>query len=162
MGIPNLSIDIIILGVVALVVVYGVLLGHNKLKTFALSVYVGLVLAETLGQSAADAVGGRYGLGANAVKLVLFIAPLVLLEIGRKDHSRRRARTGMIMTLVLCVLTAMLLVSAGMSLLDPDSLGRTLGNSSLATQIYHLRVWWIGLVPLAIIGENFIKPRDQH
>ncbi len=161
MTIPNLTTDLVILAVLSVAVIYGLVLGHNKLKLFALSVYVGLVLAQVFGDPLHNLIKNQIGLSLNVAKLVVFILPQVLLEIGQRETSRRRPKGGMIMTLVLCVLTGCLVISAGISLFDTDSIKRTVEGSSLAAGIYGLRLWWIAGVPLAVIGENFIKTREH-
>lgn len=162
MALPAITTDLVILLIIVIAVLYGLLLGHSKLKTFALSVYVGLVLAQTFGQSLFSQAQKHLSISQNTVTLLLFGLPLLLLELGRKERGRRRGQGGMIITLVLCILTAALVISAGLSLLDPDSLKRTLGDSSLAFEIYQFRLWWLAAVPVAVIGENFIKPRESH
>lgn len=166
-NLPALTADLIILLIIVIAVMYGLLLGHSKLKTFALSVYVGLVLAQNFGKGLYELLqSSNFTLGGiltdNAVALIVFGLPLLLLELGRKDHRRARARGGMTMTLILCILTAALVISSGISVMNPDAIKSTLDNSTLAWQIYTFRHWWLALVPIAIIGENFIKPKDSH
>lgn len=165
-NLPALTADLIILLIIIIAILYGLLLGHSKLKTFALSVYVGLVLAQNFGKSLHElAVRNNFDLGGkltdNAVALIVFGLPLLLLELGRKDHRRARHNGGMTMTLILCILTAALVISSGISVMNPDAIKNTIDNSNLAWQIYTFRYWWLALVPLAVIGENFIKPKER-
>lgn len=164
---PALTTDLLILLIIVISVMYGLLLGHNKLKTFALSVYVGLVLAQNFGKSLFELLQrNNFDLGGkltdNAVALIVFGLPLLLLELGRKDHRRSRNNGGMTTTLILCILTAALVISSGISVMNADAIKNTIDNSNLAWQIYTLRYWWLASVPLAVIAENFIKPRDTH
>lgn len=157
----NFTPDLVIIAVIAVLVAYGLLLGQNKLKTLALSAYVGIVIATEVGPVVAQLVPSSSGwLSANVVRLGLFALPLVLLELGRRSHSRRE-HGGMIMTLVLGVLTALLVTASGLALLDDQARAGILGSSWLATTILGLRLWWIGLVPLAVIGESFVRPRER-
>jgi hypothetical protein len=158
--------DVVIALVLALSVVYGLILGHNKLKTLALSVYVGVVLAGTFGRPLFELLqrshfdlNGR--LGQATVQLIVFGLPVILLEFGRKEHGRKRARGGFGMTFILCVLTAALVISSALALLDPTAVADITGRSILAKEIYTFRLWWLALVPAAVIGENFIKPKEH-
>lgn len=168
MGIPQISYtpDIAILAVLGLIVVYGLVLGRSRLKTLALSVYVGLVIAGELGLSLFNFLASRHLFSATLnqtnVTLGLFILPLLMLELGRREHhGRGEQKGGMIMTLILAVLTAALTVSSGLHLFDPSSLKHILTGSTLAATVYRLRLWWIATVPLAVIGENFIRSKDH-
>ena len=145
-------------------ILYGLVLGPNKVKTLALSVYVGIVIATELGAAAANLLishhlGGR--LSPGTVRLGLFALPLLILEFGRKQHGKR-GHSGMIVTLVLCVLTAALIVSAGLQLLGPDSVNRIIGQSTLGMWVYRLRLWWIVAVPLVVVGESLVRPKEPH
>ncbi len=162
----NLSIDIIILIAIALIVLCGVLLGHSKVKTFALSVYVGIVLASELGQTIYGfmankglTLGGSLTLGQ--VRIALLIVPILILELGRTQHYKRGPRGSFIMTLVLSVLVASLIISSVINALEPDSLKRILEQSNLAWPLFHFRLWWVAAVPIAVLLESFSKSRDH-
>ncbi|MBW3538249.1 hypothetical protein KY386_02025 [Candidatus Parcubacteria bacterium] len=161
----NFSLDLVILGVMVLTVLVGVLLGSNKVKTFALSVYVGIVVATEFGtglygllQKNNLDLGGR--LTPGSLRLGLFVLPMIALEAGRRQHGRRE-RGGLAMTLVLSVLVAALVISSALQLLEPDSLRRVLDGSALAGPIHRFRLWWVAAVPVAVIGESFIRSREQ-
>ncbi|HSX48499.1 MAG TPA: hypothetical protein VLF41_03305 [Candidatus Nanoarchaeia archaeon] len=159
----NFTPDIIILVILFGLVFYGLLLGRNKIKTLAMSTYVGIVIATELGGRLADLLASKHisGLSNNIVLIILFVAPLLILEFGRREHHGRGSKHGgMIMTLVLAVLTAALIISSGLHLLDPETRKTILQQSALATAVSGLRGWWIALVPLAVVGENFIPNRD--
>jgi len=159
----NYTPDIIILIILGTLIAYGILLGRNKVKTLALSVYVGIVISSELGGRIADFLNKQHGshYPVNAVELTLFVLPLIILELGRHEpHHRGGHRGGLAMTMVLVLLTAALIVSSGLKLLDQNTLHHILVNSALANAIFTLRLWWIGLVPIAVIGENFIRPRE--
>jgi hypothetical protein len=158
----NLSTDILILLTIALVVMCGMLLGHNKVKTFALSVYVGIVLATQLGST----VHGfliSHGISLMTIaqtRILLLIAPILILELG-KTHYRKGHRGSFILTLVLSVLVAALIISSILSLLEPDSLKNVLDQSSLAWPLYHFRLWWVAAVPVAVLIESFARSKRE-
>jgi hypothetical protein len=159
----NFTPDLIIIVVLVALILYGLLLGRNKIKTLAMSTYVGIVVASQFGQPLQHLLSSKNlntG-GNNVAQLVLFVAPLLLLELGRREHHGRGSRHGgMIMTLVLAVLTAALIIGSGLSLLDAETRHTILGGSAMAAAVYTLRLWWIALVPIAVVGENFIPARD--
>ncbi len=160
-----LSTEVAILSLFFCIIIYGLLLGQNKVKTLALSVYVGIVLSEELGPAVHGVIGNYQLAGVHftlgVTRMVLFILPLILLEVGRRNHGRGGQR-GMWMTLILCVLTSALIVASGLNLLEPDTLKKVLDNSTLAKSIYELRLWWLAAVPLAVIGESLIKPKKEN
>lgn len=169
MTLPHISLtpDVTIVAVLALMIVYGLVLGRNKVKTLALSIYVGLVVATELGAGFYQLLGSHHldfgsRLSPSNARLTLFILPLLILELGRREHNGRGSgKGGMIMTIILCTLAAALAVSSGLTLLEPSSLKHILASSSLASIIFKFRLWWIGLVPLAVVGENFIRNKDH-
>jgi hypothetical protein len=153
----SLTTDLVIIAIIIALVAYGLLVGQNKLKTLALSVYVGIVLAGELGPIVARMVS----LSEDSAKLILFIAPIVILEIGRKTKARGQ-HVGPVMTLILGLATAGLAISSGLHLLGEDTRKDILSDSSLATLIYAARLWWIAGVPLAVVGESLLKFREEH
>lgn len=159
----NLSIDAAIFGTIVALIIAGAVLGQSKVKTFALSVYVGLVLAGELGQPIFDFLNGRgmtFGgrMGVATVRLLLLIIPVVGLELGHNKHQRGQRR-GMVLTMILCLMTAALLVASALALLEPEPRQAILDQSTLASLFYGLRLWWIAAVPVVAIVESLVKPK---
>lgn len=159
---PNLSLDLIILVVVILTVSVGVLLGQERVKTFALSVYAGIVIATEFGPGLHDLLLRQHigNFSVGTARLILFGVPILILEFGRRKHHK--GHSGFIMTLVLSILTSALLISSALSLLEPATLKQVLAQSSLAWPIFHFRLWWVALVPVAVLGESFVRSREPH
>jgi hypothetical protein len=162
----NFSTDAAILLTIVAVMLGGIVLGQHRVKTFALSVYVGIVLATQLGDPVFGFLAGR-GLtlgtliGVAKVRMALLALPIILLELGHnKQHSGHRR--GMILTMILSVMTAALLISTVISLIEPDIRQTVLDGSSLASIFYGLRLWWIGLVPVVAIAESFMKSKKER
>lgn len=155
----NPTPDIIIIGIIILVVVYGMLVGQHKVKTLAMSAYVGIVVAGELGGRAAQMAGGRAA--ETTVKLALFALPIVILEFSRRQKQRKQ-HSGPLMTMILCALTAALIISSGLDLMGEETRKSITGDSALAAAIHSLRLWWIGGVPVAVVLENFIRTREDH
>lgn len=164
-GVPTITTDIIIAFVLVMVLLYGLLLGHNKLKTLALSVFVGLVMVLTFAdgafsmlQKANWTVGGKISL--PVVKIVLFVLPVIALEFARKEG--RRGGKNITMTIILCLLTGALLVSSVFSFLDAAALKDIMDKSILADWIYGLRMVWLGAVPLVVVAESLTGGKKSH
>jgi hypothetical protein len=160
----NLTPDVIVIVMIFLLAIYGVVLGQNKIKTLALSVYVGIVVATELGGVASDFLvkqPAASSITPGLINLVLFGLPILILEFGRKQHSRGKSHGGMVMTLVLSVLTSALIVSSGMHLISGGTLRSLLDSSIIASSIYRFRLVWIAAVPLAVLGESFIRNRER-
>lgn len=151
--------------IAGLVVVYGLLAGHSKIRTLALSTYVGIVLASELGETihhllSHSSNSTAAGLGIGIVRLVLFAAPIVLLEISRRNSHGRGAHTGMLVTLILSILTAGLIISEGLAQLEGPTLTRITHNSIVAFELFKYHLWLVAVVPLFIIAESFVKSKD--
>lgn len=168
MGIPHPSLSFntntVMAIVLSLVLLYGLLLGQQKLKTFALSAFVGLVMVLTFADGLMNLLhksninlGGHLSL--SLIKLVLFVIPVIILEFGHKEKGKSRG--GITMTLILAVLTAALLISSVISFLASDTAQMVIHQSILADWIYTFRLVWLIAVPIAVVGENFI-PSKSH
>jgi hypothetical protein len=155
----NLSTNLAIFGIIGLVVVYGMMAGHAKVRNLALSTYVGIVLANQLGHGLYEYANksGHGSFSEGVIKLVLFIAPVVLLEFSRRHHSRG-AHSGMVVALILSVLTAGLIIGMGLGQLEGDSLKHITDSSIIAYEMHTYRLWLVALVPLFIVAEAFIGP----
>src|SRR5258708_26092304 len=141
------SITIIIAGIIGLVVVYGLMAGHAKVRNLALSTYVGIVLANQLGSGLHDyLIKSHHGsLDIGVIRLILFGAPIVLLEFSRRRHVKS-AHTGMIIGIILSVLTAGLIIGTGLSQLSSSTLKHITDSSIIAFEIYTYRLWMVAIV----------------
>lgn len=153
-----------IIAILVMTVIYGVLLGHSKIRTLALSSYVGWVLSSEVGISLYNAVKGLSFAAhttPSSIRLFLYITPIILLEFSRRKHEPGE-RAGLIVTLVLSVATAALLVVGYLHQLQTDSLATITGASQIAFAINQFRVAVLVAVPVLILAEAFIKPKDKH
>ncbi len=158
----NLSVDVVILGTFALVVLFGFALGQERLRSFALTIYVGLALAYELSGIVGDFVNGHgQSFAPASIRLSLFVAPILFLAFGKHSKSKKHQK-GLIITLVTSVLIACLIVASYMHLMDPKTTVEYLNNSQIATQLFNLRLVWLAAVPIAIIVGMFIKPKGSH
>jgi len=165
-GVPNIAFNAntVMVIVLILVLVYGLIMGHNKLKTFALSCFAGLVMVMTFAnglnsivQKAHWTLGGHLGL--TAVKIILFTLPVVILEFGHKEKGKNKG--GFLITMILAVVTAALLISSIISFLDSGAASNILRSSILADWIYTFRLAWLVAVLVVVAAENFM-PNKSH
>lgn len=162
-GLPSLALNTntIMAVVLTLVLLYGLLLGQQKLKTFALSAFVGLVMVITFADGLASIVqkgGGNFSL--TVIKLVLFTVPVILLEFGHKEKSKGSG--SLTVTLLLAVLTSALLISSVLSFLNSATVSNITKESILADWVYSFRLAWLIAVPATIVGGNFLASRKTR
>lgn len=162
---PSLSTDLVIGFVMVMVLLYGLLLGHNKIKTFALSVFVGIVIVLSFAdglfsvlKKANLTLGGKVNL--PAVKIGLFALPVIALEFGKKEG--KRGGGNLTVTLLLCAATAALLVSSVFSFLDAGAIEEITKKSIVANWIYSFRLVWLAAVPIILIVDSFASKRKHH
>lgn len=158
----NLSTDTAIFATIAVVVVVGLALGRDRLRHFALTVYMGLALAYELGGPLTNFVNGHgQSFTMGTVKLALLIAPILLLAFGGKQSKHKNGQN-LIMTLITGVLLACLLIASALDLMDHKTAASFLGQSQIALSLYNLRLVWLGSVPVSILLGLFIKPKKTH
>ncbi len=164
-GISGLSLDALIIVTTLLLLVYSVVRGHMALIREAISIYVGLVLASSLGTPVYDYLSSgsleSLPISETLVKLFLLLAPVVILQFGR-HHAKGGHKHNIIITFVLAALTAFLLISSVLNQLDPLTLNNAIEDSNLAAWIYEFKLGWLGAVPLAIAASSFFKRRGHH
>jgi hypothetical protein len=157
--IGNLSMDLTIIAAAIGSVVLGVVLGHGRLRNTALSCYVGLVLASELATTLHGYLGS---LSMGTVRLILLGLPILLLAFGRRKlpHGPRQ---GVLLVVVLAVATVGLVTSSILMQLDDGARQTVLGGSTITMLAYNFRFLWLGLVPVLVMLEGFVKQgEDKH
>lgn len=158
----SLSVDLVILATFLAVVVVGFALGQERMRGFALSIYVGLALAIELGDPASKLLASHgTSLTAGRVRLTLFALPILILTLTHHPHGRGKRR-GMIIPMVLSIVMAALIITSAIHLMDPEMSRQILGSSSLADPLNRLWLVWLVLVPVAAIAEIFGKSGKKH
>jgi hypothetical protein len=157
----NLSPDTIILATFAFVVLVGTALGKDRLRHFALTVYMGLALAYQLGEPLTGFINGNgQSFTPGTIKLALFIAPILLLAFGKQGKSK--GGQSLVLSLVTSVLLACLITTSALHLMDANLSSGYLASSQIATQLYRLRLVWLAVVPLSILLSMAAKPKSPH
>lgn len=160
----NINADFALFLIVIAVVVYAILLGQEKVKTLALSAYVGIVLAREVAPHLSGFLTSQRwdfngSLGLGIVQLALFAIPLITLEIGKRGR-KQRTHNRMLITLLMAIMTAFLIIAYGVEFIGEAGIKDFLDQSTLATQIYALKLWWTGAVPILIIAQSFMRHHE--
>ena len=157
----NLSTDTVLIAAFVFVVGLGLALGQDRLRYFALTVYTGLALAYQLGGSITGLVNGHgQSFTPGTIKLALLVAPVLLLAFGK--HSKSKGSHSTIMTLITSVLLGCLVITSALNLMDPKPAANYLDSSQIAWPLYHLRLVWLGAVPVSILLGAIVKPKKSH
>ena len=164
MAIPQISIDFVILGTLALIVMYGVMAGQLAISRFAGSIYVGLVLANYFAEPLQKAIGtssfGGFAITSTVTQLVLLVVPVVVLQLSlHRVHSRTKPQ--LLPTLILSILVALLAIVAVMMQFDDLMRARITEASNLASMIYAGKLLWLGGVPAAMVVIHFLHPKPD-
>ncbi|MFI5240180.1 MAG: hypothetical protein ACHQUB_00510 [Candidatus Saccharimonadia bacterium] len=158
----NLSVDLVIIGTILFLALTGLALGADRMRAFALSIYVGLVLAVELGTPFGNALLSHgTNLTPGRVRLILFILPILVLTLTHRTHGRGK-RHGFILPLVLSVTVAALIISSAFKMMDADMATKYLNESSLAWPIYKTWLVWLAAVPAVAALEVIFRPKKSH
>jgi hypothetical protein len=155
-----LTPDTVIIGGIVFLILVGLFASLERIRQLALSVYVGLVLASSLGVVVFTTLA-PHGLNfsLDRVKLILFILPILLLSITHAKAKHKNSNT--ILTLILAVLVGALIVSSVFLLLGASGTS-LLQSSMLATVIYQLRLVWLAAVPAVAVVASMAKGKKGH
>lgn len=165
MPIPALSTDFLVIATGLLVIIYSLVAGQGALIRESISVYVGLVMANTFGgplyEYSKTASLGSFSVTETMVRLVLLAFPVVLLMFAHmRSHTRHKSSS--IVTIVLAILTSLLLISSVLAQLDSATLASVTDESTLALMIHQFQLAWVGGVVIAIAIAAFFRPKDKH
>lgn len=158
----KLSADLIIASIIVFGALLGLLLGHERIKFFALSAYVGLVLGDTLGGPAYDLARGHgVNLTAGDVRLIVFGLPIIILILSHRPKAKARHKH-VFVALVLGLLVAAMIMASILHLLDSSTAARITESSQIAWWLDHLRLVWLVAIPGVALIELFTKDKAKH
>ena len=154
--------DLVLLVFLAASIIYGFLLGKDKIMITILGTYVGLVIANQWGAQAFNWISGQSGvlntgwmhgsLSIFIVKTALFA--IVLLIIALKGGWLTRAPGGgpfgMIMPLVYSVLNAGLIAASILDFLPEETKKQVVEKSMIAAPLVTYYSWWL-ILPVFFI-----------
>lgn len=157
--------DLVILVFFAASVVYGFLMGKDKILATILGAYVGLVIANQWGARVFNLVSSQTGvlntgwmhgsLSVFIVKVVLFA--LVLLVIAMKGNllphlpGSSNGIFGFAIPLVYSFLSAALIASSVLDFLPPDARGQIVEKSLIVAPLVAYYSWWLILPVIMMI-----------
>jgi uncharacterized membrane protein len=157
----SLTTNVLVLATFGFMLVVGLFLGLEKIRIMALSIYVGLVLAGSLGDVAYDqTISHGLNFTPGKVKLVLFTLPILLLSLA--STKARHKKGSPILITVLSLLVGALIVSSVLFLMDGDMAAKILGDSTIATLLYKFRLVWLGAVPVIAVIASFTGGSKKH
>jgi len=160
--------DLVLLVFFAASLIYGFLLGKDKMMVTILGAYVGLVIANQWGARVFDLVSKQStvvntewmhgNLAVFVVKTALFA--LVLLIIALKGGWSFRALGGgifgMIIPIMYSVFNAALIAASILDFLPEDTRAQVVNNSVIATQLVAYYSWWLILPVLLIFVSGWV------
>lgn len=161
--IPNFSFsaDIAIFGTILACLLGGMFLSQQRVKVFALSLFVGMVLSIEFTPMVSGFLSAQGGfLASDGAQLALFVLPALLLTLGRRDHPIRGQSR--LLTVFLAVAAAGLAVTTGLSVLTEATRQQVLLDSNTASQLYNLRNLWLLAVPAMVIASSLFQRRDPR
>lgn len=157
----SLNADMVIIGVFVLFIALGAF-AAERVKHLALSAYVGLVIATSLGTSTQKLLNSHgLNFSLDRTKVILFILPVLALSL---THAKPRKghRNNTIMSMLMALAVAGLFISSVLFILEPASTAKILGDSTLATFVYKFRLVWLVAVPVAAVAASLSKGDKKH
>ncbi len=162
MHLPAINTDTIIAATLAAGAVYGLVGGMVRVRSLILSIYVGIVLSQTLSAIVAPSVKA---LNTDQINLILLGLPILLFALPR---SRAHAQKGnMLINLITGLLGGAFLVVAALHVLPPSTVTQA-SNGSLFVTILGSNdyLWFVVLMPLAALLPYFLQAhrgrRSRH
>jgi membrane glycosyltransferase len=157
MHLPALNPDTIIAAILAAGALYGALGGMVRVRNLILSIYVGIVLAETLGALVAPMVKS---LGTDQIQLILLGIPVILFAL---PHHRAHVQKGsMLVNLVTGLLSGAFLVVAALHVLPPSTVTQASSGSLFITSLSNLYIWFVIGMPLAALLPHALHGRGRR
>ena len=155
--------DLVLLVFFAASLVYGFLMGKDKMMVTILGAYVGLVIANQWGARVFDLVANQTGvlntgwmhgsLSVFIVKIVLFAVVLLIIALrgGWLTHSLGNGGVfGLIMPLMYSVLNAALIAASVLDFLPEETRKQVIEKSVIATPLVVYYSWWL-ILPVLLI-----------
>lgn len=159
MHLPALNQDTIFAALLAATTLYGLVGGSNRVRSLIVSIYVGIVMAETLQSTVAPLT---HGIDPNQLELILLGLPVLLFTL---PWHNSHAETGSTLLNLLAGLAAgAFLITAGLHVIAPSLSTQVASNSLIATQLGGSYLWFVLAMPLVALAPHFMKskPKRRH
>jgi hypothetical protein len=151
MHLPAINTDTIIAAILVAGAVYGLVGGMVRVRSFVLSIYVGIVLSETLTSIVAPMVKS---LGTEQINLILLGLPVLLFALPR--HRAHAAKGNMLINIISGLLGGAFLVVAALHVIPPSAVTQ-FSNGSLFVTILgsNVYIWFIVGMPFVALLPHF-------
>jgi len=139
-----------------LILIFGSVLGELRMQRVAFSAYVGLVISIFLSDSISKFLIDTklLNLDNSAVKIILFIATILLLSFHKKGDFAIKSKIS-IKSAILSFLTAGFILSNILSMLNPTTLNKLLTDYQVIAMIYDFKLWFIALTVVWTVVISF-------
>jgi len=150
MHLPAINTDTIIAAILVAGAIYGLVGGMVRIRSFVLSIYVGIVLSETLTSVVAPMVRS---LGIEQINLILLGLPVVLFALPR--HRAHAAKGNMLINIVSGLLGGAFLVVAALHVIPPSAVTQIANGSLFVTMGSNVYIWFIVGMPFVALLPHF-------
>jgi hypothetical protein len=157
MHVPALNPDTIIAAIFAAGAVYGLVGGMVRVRSLILSIYVGIVLAETLANVVAPMTKN---LGTDQIDLILLGLPVLLFALPR--HRAHVQKGNPLVNIATGLLAGVFLIVAGLHVLPPSTVTQLANGSYFVTLLSSLYIWFIVGMPFAALLPHFLQERHRR
>jgi len=162
------SWDLFIIIFIIIATGYGFILQKEKAAATLISTYIALAVTTIWGDAVYEILSGKQilfnsvwlagHLNPFTVKVVIFVAFIVLLSLKGEYISTKTGAVGSVIVLFLySFLTAGLIISSIFSFMDETTRQILLNSSHIADLIYKYHNWWVALPAIVLIIAGFRK-----
>jgi hypothetical protein len=159
MSLPAINTNIIVIGIIVAMGLYGLIGGKQRLRILILSVYVGIVLAQQFASIVAPML---HMLGPDQVSLGLLGLPIFLFGFFGVLHKKDHAKGAAIANIIIGILTGALIVSSAIQLLPTSEMTAVDTGSFLAMNLQQFHLWILGLLPAIVLLLGLMKGEKHH
>lgn len=156
---PALNATIIISAILVALGLYGLIAGKQRLRLLILSVYVGIVLADQLGNVLHPYLKS---LGSAQATWILLGAPILIFGFIGVVHGKHHSKGSAIMNIIVGLLTGALIISSALHALPTSEMAAIDSDSYLAMILQQYHLWLIGLLPVIALIMGFMRDEKGH
>jgi hypothetical protein len=158
MQLPALNPNTVIIAVLLTAMIYGLLVGKQRLRILILSVYVGIVLAEQLASIVAPKLSM---LSADQISALLLGVPILVFGLAGIAHKKNHDKGAFIANLLVGLFTGALIVSSALRLMPTSEMSAIDSESFLAMMLQQYHLWILGLLPVAALLLGLMKKGEK-
>jgi hypothetical protein len=152
MHLPAINTDTIIAAILAAGAIYGLFGGMVRVRSLILSIYVGIVLSETLSAMVLPMVKA---LNLEEVNLILLGLPVILFALPR--HRAHAQKGNMLINIITGGLGAAFLVVAALHVMPPSTVTQISSGSLFVSIFSSVYIWFVIGMPFAALLPHFLQ-----